>query len=276
MARPQKRGLDYFPLDVDMDDDTAVAYIEAKHGITGFGIIVKLLMRVYREGYYLTWNERERYVFARQAGVDAEVTEAVVDDCLEEGIFDAVMFAKHGILTSAGIQRRYVQGTQRRSRVELERSYLLLDDADLEGASHVDVSADVNPAQVALASTESTQSKGKESTGEESTKGIVESVVTRLNEKAGTSYRASTPKTATLIRARLKEPYKPTLEDFYAVIDHKCSTWKHDPKMKAYLRPETLFGTKFEGYLNEAKMTEQEVATSGSSGRFGNGAALGD
>ena len=42
MARPQKEGLDYFPFDVDMDQDDKVALIEAKHGITGFGVVVKL------------------------------------------------------------------------------------------------------------------------------------------------------------------------------------------------------------------------------------------
>ena len=41
-----------------------------------------------------------------------------------------------------------------------------------------------------------------------------------------------------------------TVEDFVAVIDKKCAEWLHDPKMRAYLRPETLFGSKFEGYLN--------------------------
>lgn len=79
-------------------------------------------------------------------------------------------------------------------------------------------------------------------------KDIYISIVEYLNKKAGTDYRYTTKKTQALIKARLKEKF--TKEDFYTVIDNMCSKWLTDEKMKQYLRPETLFGTKFEGYLN--------------------------
>lgn len=73
-------------------------------------------------------------------------------------------------------------------------------------------------------------------------------IVDYLNSKAGTNYRSTTPKTQKLINARMSEGFK--VDDFKAVIDKKCTDWlKTD--MEKYLRPETLFGTKFEGYLNE-------------------------
>lgn len=74
-------------------------------------------------------------------------------------------------------------------------------------------------------------------------------VVDYLNNSAGTNYRASSKKTRELIKARINEGY--TLEDFRVVIEKKTREWINDNKMKAYLRPETLFGTKFEGYLNQ-------------------------
>lgn len=74
------------------------------------------------------------------------------------------------------------------------------------------------------------------------------SVVEYLNLKAGTSYRASSKKTQSLIHARMAEGF--TVDDFKAVIDKKCAAWLGGD-MEKYLRPETLFGTKFEGYLNE-------------------------
>lgn len=77
---------------------------------------------------------------------------------------------------------------------------------------------------------------------------IYTSVISYLNEKAGTKYRATTPKTQALIRAREREGF--TLDDFKAVIDKKCAEWM-GCDMEKYLRPETLFGPKFEGYLNE-------------------------
>ena len=80
---------------------------------------------------------------------------------------------------------------------------------------------------------------------------IYTSVIDYLNQKAGTNYRASSKKTRSLIHARVKEGFK--LDDFKVVIDKKCSEWLGND-MAQYLRPETLFGTKFEGYLN-AKAT---------------------
>ena len=74
-------------------------------------------------------------------------------------------------------------------------------------------------------------------------------IVNYLNNSAGTNYRASSKKTRELIKARINEGF--TLEDFKVVIEKKTREWINDNKMKAYLRPETLFGTKFEGYLNQ-------------------------
>lgn len=81
---------------------------------------------------------------------------------------------------------------------------------------------------------------------------IVEQVVSYLNEKSEKSYKSTTKKTQDFIKARINEGF--TLDDFKKVIDIKTEKWKSDPKMNEYLRPETLFGTKFESYLNEKKI----------------------
>jgi uncharacterized phage protein (TIGR02220 family) len=70
-----------------------------------------------------------------------------------------------------------------------------------------------------------------------------------LNSKCGTKYKSSSKKTQNLIKARFNEGF--TLDDFKTVIDKKSSDWFNDNKMNQYLRPETLFGTKFESYLNQ-------------------------
>lgn len=74
-------------------------------------------------------------------------------------------------------------------------------------------------------------------------------IIDALNTAAGTSYRPTSRKTQELINARLAEGY--TVDDFRTVIAKKAAEWKDDPKMAQYLRPETLFGTKFEGYLGQ-------------------------
>jgi len=85
-------------------------------------------------------------------------------------------------------------------------------------------------------------------------------IVEYLNQKAGTKYKASSKKTQTCIHARLAEGF--TVDDFKTVIDKKCADWMGDAKMEQYLRPETLFGTKFESYLN-AKVTRQQPLNTG-------------
>jgi uncharacterized phage protein (TIGR02220 family) len=73
-------------------------------------------------------------------------------------------------------------------------------------------------------------------------------VISYLNKKADTNYKASTKKTQQMINSKFKEGF--VLEDFYKVIDNKVSEWINTD-MEKYLRPETLFGSKFEGYLNQ-------------------------
>jgi uncharacterized phage protein (TIGR02220 family) len=74
-------------------------------------------------------------------------------------------------------------------------------------------------------------------------------VVAYLNSQTGSHFRASSDKTRRCIDARINEGY--TLDDFRSVVDHKVCDWLSDPEMSKYLRPETLFGPKFEGYLNQ-------------------------
>ena len=79
-------------------------------------------------------------------------------------------------------------------------------------------------------------------------KEIYNTILSYLNEKAGTNYRTSSKATQEHINARLAEGY--TVEDFFSVIDKKCAEWK-GTSMEMYLRPATLFNReKFENYLN--------------------------
>ena len=84
-------------------------------------------------------------------------------------------------------------------------------------------------------------------------------IVRHLNEKAGTNYKATSKKTKTCIHARLSEGFNE--DDFKAVIDKKCTEWL-GTDFEQYLRPETLFGTKFESYLN-AKVTKKNPVNTG-------------
>lgn len=84
-------------------------------------------------------------------------------------------------------------------------------------------------------------------------------VIKYLNAKAGTNYRATNKATQRLIKARFNEGM--TTKDFKKVIDNKCDDWLKDPKMCGYLRPATLFGSKFESYLNQKPKRLDQSAT---------------
>ena len=82
----------------------------------------------------------------------------------------------------------------------------------------------------------------------------IKDIVDYLNHKVGSSFKDTTKATQRVIKARLSEGF--TVGDFFMVIDKKTAEWKGDSKMEQYLRPATLFGTKFEGYLN-AKVSKK-------------------
>ena len=148
MARPQKAGIDYFPMDVDMDQDDKILLIEAEHGVEGFGILVKLLMKIYKEGYYYEWTDKEQLLFSKRVNVDINRVNVVINSCLKWGFLDKTMFDKYCILTSSGIQKRYLEATSRRKKVEIIKEYCLIDPSKYSNIVIVDingVNVDINP-----------------------------------------------------------------------------------------------------------------------------------
>lgn len=87
---------------------------------------------------------------------------------------------------------------------------------------------------------------------------IAAAVVAHLNELTSQSFRPWAQKTLRPIRARIREGF--SASDLLLVVDDRCSRWLQSPKMREYLRPETLFGTKFEGYLQAAKSQQKGVS----------------
>jgi uncharacterized phage protein (TIGR02220 family) len=82
-------------------------------------------------------------------------------------------------------------------------------------------------------------------------------IINFLNEKTGKAFKPTTSKTKSLITARWKEGF--SLADFKAVISTMAGQWMGDEKMEPYLRPETLFGNKFEGYLQQGRNQQKVV-----------------
>lgn len=135
-----KAGIDYFPLDCQLDEKFEL--IEAEFGLTGFSVVVKLLQRIYGgQGYYCEWTREVALLFARRAGLaGGNAVSEIVSAAIERGIFDRVLYERYSILTSSGIQRRYLEAVGRRKKVTLKSEYLLLCYADLP--KNVDISGE--------------------------------------------------------------------------------------------------------------------------------------
>ena len=154
MPRPIKVGLDYFPLDTGLDEKFEL--LEAKHGVQGFGIIIKLYQKAYREyGYFYPWTEREQLLFSRWVNVDINSINAIIQDAVKYGIFDAEM-AENGILTSTGIQKRFIEATKRRTELSVYTDILLVN------VNSIPVNVNNNPRAVEFLIYSGTHIKGKE------------------------------------------------------------------------------------------------------------------
>ena len=171
MPRPQKAGVEYFPLDVENDDKLDL--IEAEFGLTGFAVIVKLYQRIYKLGYYCEWNDEVALLFGRRLGTGGKAVSEVVSAAIRRKLFDEEIYRKYGVLTSRGIQKRYFEIVARRKNVEVEQRYLLLS-RDLIPVN-VNIMYAETPVNVNTMQTEtpenayrSTQSKVKESKVKES------------------------------------------------------------------------------------------------------------
>ncbi len=173
MARPLKESLDYFPLDIDFDQDDKLVVTLAKYGMEGLGIIVKLMGEVYRNGYFYPWTEREQYVFSNRVNVDINLVIEVVNECIKWGFFNKTVLEKHEVLTSKGFQRRYIEAAKRRKSITFIDDYLLIDpDEESKNVNHSitvvnadgnEVNVYINPDKCNGTSAETPQSKVKKS-----------------------------------------------------------------------------------------------------------------
>ena len=161
MARPLKEGVDYFSLDCYMDDK--IKMIQDEFGLKGFAIVVKLWQTIYREhGYYCEWNEEKKLLFASEEGADCGpgLINEIVQACIRRDIFSKKLFDKYQILTSRGIQKRYLSITAKRKKAEMKKEYSLVE------VAHNSINDDNNRVNVGknqVNSVDNTQSKVKES-----------------------------------------------------------------------------------------------------------------
>ena len=133
MARPKKTGLDYFSMDVDIFQDLKVRkLLKRKGGARAFGVFMSIICLIYKEGYYLDYDEDTIFVVADDMSEDEEYVRDVVKYCIEVGLFCKSMFEDHQILTSHGIQERYASAqmlSKRKYTIDSKFDLLTTDEA---------------------------------------------------------------------------------------------------------------------------------------------------
>jgi hypothetical protein len=133
MSRQQKRGVDYFPFDVDFFADRKIKELRGKYGADGVTLYLYLLCQIYKdEGYYLAIDDGFDYVMSADLGMDSNKTGQILNFLCKRALFDDELFTSDKILTSHGIQMRFqeivkVRGLKKEIAVN-EKYWLLKND----------------------------------------------------------------------------------------------------------------------------------------------------
>ncbi len=128
MSRPANHGLSHFRLDCNFFEDDRIMAIAGEFGSTGELVALRLLTIVYRNGYWLRWDDMMRMRLMRCVdGVTVEILDRIVARLAEYGFFDAGTFRKSSVLTSREIQQQYAAATRRRRNATDDRPFWLLD-----------------------------------------------------------------------------------------------------------------------------------------------------
>ena len=121
MPRTAERGLDYTYLDVNILANRKIRRLKRRAGKAAPYIYISLLCVIFKEGYYIQWDDDAILDTAEATGYDEEFVTEAVAACLEVGLFSKELYSAEGILTSRGIQQQYnfaCQKLKRKSRVE--------------------------------------------------------------------------------------------------------------------------------------------------------------
>lgn len=165
-GRPTKAGLDYFELDCHMEEK--VRLIQAEFGLKGFAVLVKLYQKIYGGfGYYCEWTTDSLLLFMSENGLPSDNKNLIADivsACIRRNIFSEQLFNEFNILTSEGVQKRYLNATSKREKIELKKEYLLI--SVPKNNKNVVINS-ISDGRNSINGRRNSQSKVKESRGEE-------------------------------------------------------------------------------------------------------------
>lgn len=125
-----RQGVDYFPLDVHMDEK--IRLIKARFGLEGYAVLIILFQYIYSQGYWCPWSDDIALLFSDENRIEITKLKEILQECFDRNILNYSMYEKYQILTSKGIQERYFVITRKRKNVEVTAKYLLIDGTKTE------------------------------------------------------------------------------------------------------------------------------------------------
>lgn len=133
MGRPRKTGIDYFPFDVDFFSDKKIKILKSRFGVDGITVYLYLLCEIYRNGYYIEYDDDYTYIIADDLGMSGEKVKQVLSYLLERSLLTSILLLPVTVITSHGIQCRFqeaVKGRAAKSGVEVDKQIWLLNEQE--------------------------------------------------------------------------------------------------------------------------------------------------
>ena len=169
MARPKAKGVEYFPLDVGFLSDLKIRKIMLSHGAASIAVLIYIFAAIYKdEGYFMSIKDDEISLIALDTNLDADYVKEVINRACEVELFSFRIYDNFRILTSEGIQNRYLKITERRKSVKINA------DINLINVDTMYTETRVNVAETRVNVYKNEQSKVKE----------IESKVNKSKEKS--------------------------------------------------------------------------------------------
>ena len=157
MARPTKKGLDYFPMDISLFNDIKIRKLIKYQGGKSIAIYTYLLCNIYQNGYYIMWDKELPFVISEVTGYEEGYILEVIKCCIKIGLFSEELFNSHSVLTSKGIQNRFMLICINAKRKYIISEFNLINSEE----------TNINSEETNINSGFSTQRKVKESKGKE-------------------------------------------------------------------------------------------------------------
>ena len=175
MGRPTKQGLEYFSLDVRLFSDIKIRKLIKYHKAQAVSVYLILLCRIYEKGYYIVYDKDLPFIISEDCGLEEDTVIDIIRYCIDVELFDKTVFERDKVLTSHGIQERYIQACAKTKRkLSGCLPYLLLDlcpgsvvsdkrDISFEETLFNSEETELNTAEITENAEKSTQRKEKES-----------------------------------------------------------------------------------------------------------------